>query len=368
MGVFARAASPAVPLPARRRPDGRPRLWRRLHAGLLRLQLRARGCSIAAGSTTAAAARTPPRGRELSRPCARSPTPAQGPREQCPAIGCSIKWKAGVTGAQAGPGMSAPLPADPRQRRPARPPEARAARRRAPLWFAEVAEHRRGAPAPAAAGRGTCRPAVAGAPRRRRARRSAASASTGRGSWASSTSPPTASPTAARISALAAAIARARALAADGRRHPRHRRRVRPGPAPSRCRPRRRSTRVVPVIAALRAEGFALPISIDTRNAAVARGRLRRRRRPLQRCLRARPRPGEPRARGGVGPAGLPDARAGRPEDDAGRAGLRRRAARRLRLPRGAGRRRRGGGHPARRGSWSTRASASARPWRTTSR
>ena len=28
---------------------------------------------------------------------------------------------------------------------------------------------------------------------------------------------------------------------------------------------------MVPVIAALRAEGFALPISIDTRNAAVAR-------------------------------------------------------------------------------------------------
>ena len=32
--------------------------------------------------------------------------------------------------------------------------------------------------------------------------------------------------------------------------------------------------RVVPVIAALRAEGFALPISIDTRNAAVARAAL----------------------------------------------------------------------------------------------
>ena len=29
--------------------------------------------------------------------------------------------------------------------------------------------------------------------------------------------------------------------------------------------------RVVPVIAALRAGGFALPISVDTRNAAVAR-------------------------------------------------------------------------------------------------
>ncbi len=32
--------------------------------------------------------------------------------------------------------------------------------------------------------------------------------------------------------------------------------------------------RVVPVIAALRAEGFALPISVDTRNAAVARAAL----------------------------------------------------------------------------------------------
>ena len=45
----------------------------------------------------------------------------------------------------------------------------------------------------------------------------------------------------------------------------------RPGPAPTRCRAAEEIARVVPVIAALRAEGFALPISIDTRNAAVAR-------------------------------------------------------------------------------------------------
>ena len=53
-------------------------------------------------------------------------------------------------------------------------------------------------------------------------------------------------------------------------------------------------------------------------------------------------------ARGRVRPAGLPDACAGRPEDDAGRARLRRRPARRLRLPRGPRRGGRGGGHPAR--------------------
>jgi dihydropteroate synthase len=47
---------------------------------------------------------------------------------------------------------------------------------------------------------------------------------------------------------------------------------TRPGSDP--VPPAEETARVVPVIAALRAEGFALPISIDTRNAAVARAAL----------------------------------------------------------------------------------------------
>lgn len=47
---------------------------------------------------------------------------------------------------------------------------------------------------------------------------------------------------------------------------------TRPGATP--VSPEEEATRVVPVIAALRAAGFALPISVDTRNAAVARAAL----------------------------------------------------------------------------------------------
>ena len=45
----------------------------------------------------------------------------------------------------------------------------------------------------------------------------------------------------------------------------------RPGPGADPVPLAEEIARVVPVIAALRADGFALPISIDTRNAAVAR-------------------------------------------------------------------------------------------------
>ena len=141
---------------------------------------------------------------------------------------------------------------------------------------------------------------------------------------------------------------------------------TRPGAEP--VPPDEEAARVVPVIAALRAEGFALPISIDTRNAAVARAAFDAGadlfndvsalgHDPASLALAAESgRPvclmhalGDPRT--------MQDAPA---YDDV--------LARRLRLPRGAGRRRRGGGHPARRASSSTPASASARRSRTTSR
>ena len=143
--------------------------------------------------------------------------------------------------------------------------------------------------------------------------------------------------------ALADAVARARAMAeagADildvGGES------TRPGADP--VPPAAEIERVVPVIAALQGRGLR---AADLDRHAERRGgarRLRRRRRPLQRRLGADPRPGEPRARRGLRPAGLPDARPGRSEDDAGGAGLRRRAARRRRLARGARRGGRGGG------------------------
>ena len=104
--------------------------------------------------------------------------------------------------------------------------------------------------------------------------------------------------------------AREASLAA-GRRHPRHRRRVhaagrRPGARGRGVR------RVVPVIAALRGRGLrAADLDRHPQRRRGAR-RLRGGRRSLERRLGADPRPREPGARRRLGPAGLPDARAGR--------------------------------------------------------
>ena len=106
--------------------------------------------------------------------------------------------------------------------------------------------------------------------------------------------------------------------------------------------------RVIPVIEALRAEGFTPPISIDTRKAAVARAAFGAGADLFNDVSALDPRPGEPRPRRRLGQTRLPDARPGRPAHDAGRPRLRRRAARRRRLPRGPRRRRRGRRHPAR--------------------
>ena len=137
-----------------------------------------------------------------------------------------------------------------------------------PLWFAEVAEHRRGAlprlmPAsalpPDVAGRLTAlRPPVCGL-----------SLDRPRLMGVLNVTPDSFSDGGLHL-ALPAAIARARAMAEAGAD-------VldiggestRPGADP--VPPAEEIARVVPVIAALRAEGVTLPISIDTRNAVVAR-------------------------------------------------------------------------------------------------
>jgi dihydropteroate synthase len=61
---------------------------------------------------------------------------------------------------------------------------------------------------------------------------------------------------------------------AGGRRHPGHRRRIHP-PGAAEVSREEEIARTAPVIAALRAEGIALPVSIDTRKAAVAARRWR---------------------------------------------------------------------------------------------
>ena len=85
-------ARPPVPLSARRKPGRRARLWRGLHARLLRLrprpQLKYRG-RLDEGRTS------------RLRPAPRAPgshARHRGParrRDHIPSIGCSIKWKAG---------------------------------------------------------------------------------------------------------------------------------------------------------------------------------------------------------------------------------------------------------------------------------
>ena len=181
-----------------------------------------------------------------------------------------------------------PIPRAAARARPARSPLAGG-----PLWFAEVAEHRRGAPPRLVPPRGAARPR---SPRRLTAPRAAVcglALDRPRIMGVLNVTPDSFSD-GGRHAAPPAALARARALAeagADildiGGES------TRPGAEP--VPPDEEIARVVPVIAALRAEGFALPISIDTRNAAVAARRLRRRRRPLQRRLRPRPRSRQPR-------------------------------------------------------------------------
>lgn len=137
-----------------------------------------------------------------------------------------------------------------------------------PLWFSEVALHRRGEPLalipsaalpPAAAARLTApRLPIAGLTLDRPRIMGVLNVT------------PDSFSDGGRHAALPAAVAHARALAeagADildiGGES------TRPGANP--VPPDEEAVRVVPVIAALRAEGVTLPISIDTRNAAVAR-------------------------------------------------------------------------------------------------
>ena len=79
---------------------------------------------------------------------------------------------------------------------------------------------------------------------------------------------------------------------------------------------------MVPVIAALRAEGFALPISIDTRNAAVARAAFDAGADLFNDVSALTHDPASLALAAACRPAGLPDACAGRSQDDAGRPGL----------------------------------------------
>lgn len=136
-----------------------------------------------------------------------------------------------------------------------------------PLWFAEVVEHRRGA-APR-------RLPAAALPVDLRARLTAPRAPV---SGLSIDRPrlmavlnvtPDSFSDGGRHLAPERALARARALAAAGADLlDVGGESTRPGALP--VAPEEEAARVVPVIAALRAEGFPLPISIDTRNAAVA--------------------------------------------------------------------------------------------------
>ena len=137
------------------------------------------------------------------------------------------------------------------------------------LWFAEVAEHRRGA-APRLSAAATLPPAVAGRLAAPRAPvcgpRPRSAADHGRAERHART----ASRTAARTSG---AMRRSRMRAPSPPKAPTSSTSAasstRPGADPVPVE--EEAARVVPVIAALRAEGFALPISIDTRNAVVAR-------------------------------------------------------------------------------------------------
>ena len=136
-----------------------------------------------------------------------------------------------------------------------------------PLWFAEAVEHRRGMP-PRRVAAAALLPEVAA--RLAAPREPVAGLSLDRPRlMAVLNVTPDSFSDGGRHLGLAAALARARALAAEGADIlDIGGESTRPGAEP--VPPEAEAARVIPVIAALRAEGFALPISIDTRKAAVA--------------------------------------------------------------------------------------------------
>ena len=139
-----------------------------------------------------------------------------------------------------------------------------------PLWFAEVAEHRRGAPPRAASPPPRCPPTVAA--RLTAPRPPVCGLALDRPRLMGGPQRHPRQLLRRRPPPRPRGGARPRPRPGRGRRrHPRHRRRIRPGPAPSRSRPTRRppaSSRSSPRCAP---RASPLPISIDTRNAAVAR-------------------------------------------------------------------------------------------------
>ena len=76
-----------VQVPLRREPGGRPRLRRRLHAGLLRLQRRPASCSIAAGSTSRKTTPVPDARRELFEAMKQVAETGRGPERADPVHG-----------------------------------------------------------------------------------------------------------------------------------------------------------------------------------------------------------------------------------------------------------------------------------------
>ena len=92
-GCFAERAWLRLPLSLRRGPVGRARLWRRLHARLLRLQ-RATLTLQYRGRLDASRARSRPGlRRDLFEAMMRWRGPATDRLDQVASIGCSIKWK-----------------------------------------------------------------------------------------------------------------------------------------------------------------------------------------------------------------------------------------------------------------------------------
>lgn len=136
------------------------------------------------------------------------------------------------------------------------------------LWFSEAAEHRRGAP-PRLVPASALPPEVAARLTAPRQPVCGLALDRPRIMGVLNATPDSFSDGGAHLG-LEAALAQARALAAEGADIlDIGGESTRPGAEP--VSPEAEADRVVPVIAALRVEGFALPISIDTRNAAVAR-------------------------------------------------------------------------------------------------
>ncbi len=94
MGAFAREHHFAFPYLHDVDQTVGARLRRRLHAGLLRLQFRAEAAVPRPARRQRPRTRIPGARRELFEAMKQVADTGQGPREQMPAIGCSIKWKA----------------------------------------------------------------------------------------------------------------------------------------------------------------------------------------------------------------------------------------------------------------------------------